>query len=102
MCNHSYTVRSAARSSSRAICLIVALGFARQIGFAAIPISTTAPYTQNFDAMGTSATATLPADFRVDNPSTVRSVGTFTAAAATTVRVGGANLGTTAANGIYN
>ena len=52
--------------------------------------------------MGTAATAALPADFKVDNPSTVRTVGTFAAAASATQRVGGASLATNAANGIYN
>jgi DNA/RNA endonuclease G (NUC1) len=69
---------------------------------AAISLSTTTPYTQNFDGMGTSATATLPTDFRVDKPSTVRTVGTFAAAGTTTNFAGGANLSTTASNGIYN
>lgn len=70
---------------------------------AAIPISTTTPYTQDFNSIGTSATATLPADFKVDATTTdVRKVGTFAAAGTATVRVGGASLSTTASNGIYN
>src|SRR6267143_6391675 len=69
---------------------------------AAISLSTSTPYTQNFDAMGTTATATLPADFRVDKPGTVRTVGTFAAAGTTTSLLGGANLSTIASNGIYN
>src|SRR3989442_9670115 len=52
---------------------------------------------------GTATTAsTLPADFRADALTTVRTVGTFAAAGTTTARAGGANLSTTAANGIYN
>ena len=73
---------------------------------AAIALSTSIAYTQSFDGMGIPATtatpSTLPADFRVDNPSTVRTVGTFAAASSTTARAGGANLSTTATNGIYN
>ncbi|HKC62513.1 MAG TPA: lamin tail domain-containing protein, partial [Pyrinomonadaceae bacterium] len=73
---------------------------------AAVSLSTSASYTQNFNGMGIPATATtastLPADFRVDSPSTVRTVGTFSAAGTTTARAGGANLSTSAANGIYN
>jgi hypothetical protein len=74
---------------------------------AAISLSATTPYTQNFDGIGTTATATLPTDFKADATATatasdVRHVGTFAAAGTATVRVGGANLSTTAANGIYN
>ena len=54
------------------------------VAWAAIAVSITTPYTQNFDGMGTSATATLPTDWRVDKPGTVRTVGTFAAATATT------------------
>src|SRR5438445_1886264 len=72
------------------------------VALAAISLSTSSTYTQNFDAIGTSATATLPADFRVDAPSAVRTVGTFSAALTTTARVGGASLSSLAANGIYN
>jgi DNA/RNA endonuclease G (NUC1) len=57
---------------------------------------------QSFDAIGTSATATLPADFRADRPSTVRTVGTYAAAVTTTTQAGGANLSGTASNGTYN
>ena len=69
---------------------------------ASISLSTSTAYTQNFDGIGTSATATLPADFRADKPSTVRTVGTFAAAGTTTSLVGGANLSSSASNGIYN
>src|SRR5437016_7800108 len=74
---------------------------------AAIPIPTgSTPYTQNFDGMGIPATtttpSTLPTDFRVDASSTVRTLGTFSAAGTTTARAGGASLSTSAANGTYN
>src|SRR6266851_2072414 len=69
---------------------------------AAISLSTSIVYTQNFDGMGTSATATLPTDFRVDKLSTVRTLGTFAAAATATSLAGGANLSSSASNGIYN
>src|SRR5436309_14635811 len=42
-----------------------------------IPLSTSTAATQNFDGMGSSATALVPADFRVDALSIVRTVGTF-------------------------
>lgn len=72
------------------------------VAFAAIPLSTGAPSTQNFDGIGTVAVATLPADFRVDKPATVRTLGTFAAAATATSLLGGANLSSSASNGIYN
>ena len=67
-----------------------------------ISLSTSIAATQNFDGMGSSATALVPADFRVDALSIVRTVGTFSSAGAATQRAGGANLSTTAGNGIYN
>jgi endonuclease G len=67
-----------------------------------IPAAPNPPYTQNFDGIGSLAAATLPADFRVDKPGTVRTVGTWTGAGTATTLVGGANLSTTASNGIYN
>ncbi|HKQ08912.1 MAG TPA: C25 family cysteine peptidase [Blastocatellia bacterium] len=69
---------------------------------AAISLSTSTPYTQNFDSMGTSATATLPTDWKVDKQSVVRTVGTYAAAVTATSLAGGANLSSSAANGIYN
>jgi DNA/RNA endonuclease G (NUC1) len=74
---------------------------------AAIGIPTGTPYSQTFDSIGTTATATLPVDFRVDRTATatagdVRKVGTFVAAGTTTTQAGGVNLGASAANGIYN
>ncbi len=60
------------------------------------------PVSQDFDGLGASATATLPTDFRADKQTAVRAVGTFAAAGTATERVGGANLATNAANGIYN
>ncbi len=74
--------------------------------FAAISLSTSTAYTQNFDGMGVPATgttpSTLPTDFKADALTTVRTVGTFSAAGTTTARAGGADLATNAANGIYN
>src|SRR5215467_7488374 len=86
---------------------VVLMAITSSIVIAAISLSTATAYIQNFDAMGTLAGATLPVDFRVDATSTstsadVRKVGSFSLAGTTTARVGSANLGTTAANGIYN
>ena len=69
---------------------------------AAVSIPTGTPYTQTFDTIGTLATASLPADFRLDRPTTVRTVGTFAAALGNTTQAGGTNLSSTAANGAYN
>src|SRR5829696_5151648 len=69
---------------------------------AAISIPSASPYVQGFDAIGTSATATLPADFRLDRPSTVRTVGTFAMATTATTQTGGTSLSSTATNGAYN
>src|SRR5262249_21835125 len=87
--------------------VVVLIALTSSIVIAAIALSTATAYVQNFDAMGTLAGATLPVDFRVDATSTstsadVRKVGSFSLAGTTTARVGGANLSTTAANGIYN
>ena len=68
---------------------------------AAISIPTATPSVQPFDGIGTAATAALPADFRVDRPTGVRSVGSFGAAASATTLAGGANLSSSASNGIY-
>ena len=76
------------------------------VAFAAISLSTSIPYTQNFASMGIPLTnpapSSLPADFRADTISAVRTLGVFGAASAQTNRVGGANVSTVAANGSYN
>lgn len=84
---------------------LVALASA-YVAFAAISLSTSIPYTQNFTSMGIPLTnpapSALPADFRADTISAVRTLGVYGAASAQTNRVGGANVSTTAANGSYN
>jgi endonuclease G len=77
------------------------------VASASISIPTGTTVSQAFDGIGTTATAPLPADFKVDRATTatsadVRKVGTFAAAGAATTQVGGANLSTSATNGIYN
>ena len=70
---------------------------------AQISIPTGTAYQQKFDTMSnTSATAALPTDFRVDRPSTVRTVGSYSSALTATTQIGGASMATTASNGIYN
>jgi endonuclease G len=76
------------------------------VAFAAISLSTSVPYTQNFTTMGIPVTnpapSALPADFRQDTIAAARTLGSFSAASTQTARVGGANVSTTAANGSYN
>src|SRR5205814_6767244 len=69
---------------------------------AARPLSTTTAVSENFDGMGSSATASLPTDFKVDKQTTVRTVGSFASAGTGTAIQGGENLSSTAGNGIYN
>ncbi len=99
------------RSFALASLAVVIAAAGSYIVHAAISLSTSTAYTQNFDGMGVPATSTtastVPLDFRVDNTSTstaadVRKVGSFAAAVATTARAGGASLSTSAANGTYN
>jgi len=60
-------------------------------------------YTQNFDAIGTSATATLPANWRVaKNNLVTASVGSYATAATATEQLGGNAMLSTDADGIYN
>ena len=83
---------------SVALASVIATGGA----LAALSLSTSIPITEAFDGIGTTATATLPTDFKVDRPTTVRTVGSFAAALTATTQAGGANLSTTATNGVYN
>jgi endonuclease G len=76
------------------------------VAFAAISLSTSVAYTQNFDSMGiplsSPTPSNLPVDFRLSTASTPRAISSFLTATTQTLRVGGANLSTTAANGSYN
>ena len=76
------------------------------VAFAAISLSTTVAYTQNFDSLGiplsSPTPSNLPVDFRQETISAVRTLGSFSSGSPQTLRVGGANLSTTAANGSYN
>ena len=92
----------AKRSVLLAIALALVAGSSVYLVRAAISLSTTTAATQDFDSIGATATATLPADFRVDKPATVRTVGAYAAAGVTTNLAGGANLSSSAGNGIYN
>src|SRR3954462_15190260 len=87
------------------VCAVIAVSAAALS--AAVSIPTSSLYSQTFDSIGSTATATLPVDFRVDRTTTAtsadaRKVGTFAAAGTATTQTGGATLSTTATNGIYN
>ncbi len=69
---------------------------------AQVTISNGQTVTQNFDTLGVIATATLPLGWKVDKQTDVRLLGTYGAALALTERLGGNNMSSTAANGIYN
>lgn len=72
------------------------------LSYAQVNISVGSTVTENF-AIGTSATATMPANWKVDkNGSSVRTVGTYSAAMTVTERIAGENMNSSAANGIYN
>ena len=70
--------------------------------YAQVNIQVGQTVTQNFDAIGTSATATLPAGWKADKNTTARLVGSYASAVTATERNGGNSLSTTASNGIYN
>src|SRR3954447_6022065 len=95
------------RSKPSRVLVVCAFLFLLSIVASAVSISSSAPISQTFDGIGTTAAATLPTDFKVDRLSTsaasdVRRVGTFSTAVTATTQAGGANLGTSASNGIYN
>ncbi|MBI5029562.1 MAG: Ig-like domain repeat protein [Chloroflexi bacterium] len=99
-----------ARPRAKSLSIIIALLFlgivlssAALPVHAALSLSTTTPYTENFDSIGTSATATLPTDWRVSKDAiNVRTVGLYASATTATERQGGNNMSTSASNGIYN
>ena len=76
--------------------------FPTLVSLAQISISTGSSVSENFDGIGTSATASLPSFWKADKNTTVRMVGTYGVAVSATERIGGDNLSTSAANGIYN
>ncbi|HPK59660.1 MAG TPA: hypothetical protein PK592_02055, partial [Candidatus Cloacimonas sp.] len=81
--------------------MLLALAFLGSLS-AQINIQSGQTLTQDFDVLGTSATATMPASWKVDKNTTVRLVGNYSAAVTATERTGGNNMSTTAGNGIYN
>lgn len=94
---------SSARSWAIAISIIaLALLGWRSVASSSL-MAAAIPVSQNFDGMSnTSATATLPADFKVDKQTSVRTLGSFALAGTATERIDGASVSSSAANGIYN
>lgn len=80
-------------------CLII---ISTLIALYGVDIAAGGTVTQNFDGLGTSATASMPTDWKVDKNTTVRSVGSYSAAATATELMAGNNMSSSAPNGIYN
>ena len=82
--------------------LFASVLFSGATAFATVNIEANETYTQNFDGIGTAATATLPTGWKADKQTSVKTVGTYAAGVSATERQAGNNMSTTANNGIYN
>lgn len=79
------------------------LGIASANSFGQFISAGGSPYTENFDGMGTSATATLPGGWKADAITTPRTVGTWAGAGTATHFSAGGNMSSSNGNGgIYN
>ena len=101
------THRPASIRTWRVVTTVTLIAFASvYVAFAAISLSTSSPYTQNFSSMGVPLSnpspSSLPADFSVATAVAPRTIGALVGTSATTARVGGANVSSTAASGSYN
>jgi hypothetical protein len=67
-----------------------------------VSISPGATVSENFSSLSTNAIATLPSGWRASKSTTVRQVTAYSSAVTATERAGGANLSSSAGNGIYN
>jgi endonuclease G len=76
------------------------------VAFAAISLSTSIPFSQNFNSMGipptSPAISNLPADFRQETIVPPRTLGSFGGGSISTARAAGANVATNASPGSYN
>lgn len=86
----------------RLLLILVLVVFTTNWGWGQINITAGTTITENFDGIGTTATATLPTNWKVDKNTTVRTLGTYAAAGTATERNGGNSMSTTATAGIYN
>lgn len=82
-------------------CLAIGLSLIFTEAVSAINIAPGDTVSESF-AIGTSATATLPTDWKADKNTSVRTVGSYSAAGNATEQRAGNNMSTSAANGIYN
>ena len=72
------------------------------LGRAQINIAPGGNVSQNFNGIGSTATAPLPTGWKADKSATARTVVSYAAAGTATELFGAANIATTATNGIYN
>ncbi|RIJ42929.1 Ig-like domain-containing protein [Pontibacter oryzae] len=70
--------------------------------FGQINVQNGSSVQQQFNDLGASATALLPANWKVSKSTNMREVTSYVSAVNATERSGGADLSTTAGNGIYN
>lgn len=93
------TVQSATLSNTATINIVNPIVATEDEDYAII--GPTTAYSQNFDAIGVEATATLPTGWKIEKRTDApRTLGTYTGAVTQTENVGGNNLGS--ANGLYN
>jgi hypothetical protein len=77
--------------------------FASLAGFSQVNLSNSSgTYIETFDAMGTAAVATLPANWRVATSTTPRTVGPYSGGFTTTNYRGGNNMSSSSGSGVYN
>lgn len=81
---------------------VAAVGLTFLTSYATAAISAGPSQIAQDFTIGTTSTASLPTDWKVDKNTTARSVGTYSGAVAATENAGGASLSSTAGNGIYN
>lgn len=82
--------------------LFASVLFSGATAFATVDIEANETYTQNFDGIGTEATATLPTGWKADKQTDVKTVGAYATGVSATERQGGNNMIPKAGNGIYN
>jgi len=90
--------RRIVRTSSARVVIFLAFGFLPVVSLA----DTVSLVNENFDGIGTSATATLPTNWKADKNATVQTLGTFAGAGTSTALRAGNNMSSSAGNGIYN
>ncbi len=82
--------------------LTLTLLLAGKVGWGQISISPGNTVNENFNSIGTSETATLPVNWKVDKNTSVRTIGAYSSALTQTERSAGDNMSNSASNGIYN